>query len=355
MMKRLAKYLSICLALLGSTLSCNVHEWPEAPVDVNVLLRLEFEEPMTVDAVIDRTQFGLPIISAAPSDYDVRYRVNAYEVLASGKYSETPAVEWTFSADDALSLDFSTTVKLAPGKYRLYAWADYVDNGSVQNKFYNADDFSAIRLIGDTHYGNLDMRDAFIGTCDIDVPVRYDLDPTAVDALLPMVRPMGKFRLVTTDLQEFVTRVLQVRQAKAEALGATIRPEDMLPSSVNFSDFRLEIRYNGWMPNEFHMYRNEPVSGDPGKLFSSGISPLSDNEAELGFDYMMVKPEGMEANISLYVYDEDDQLLSKVTNIPVPLKRSKITVIKDNFLTRSAGGGVGISPGFKDDFNIFYE
>lgn len=352
-MKRLATYLCMCAVLLGSALSCDVHEWPGQPVDVNVLLRLEFEGPMEEYTTIDRTQFGAPIISAAPSDYDVRYRVNVYPIMASGKYSKTPVTGWTFSESDATQLDFATTVQLAPGQYRLYAWADYVDNNSLEHKFYNVDDFESIRLIGDKHYGNLDMRDAFIGTCDIEVPVRYDLDPTPVDALLPMERPMGKWRFITTDLQEFVTRVLESRQARAQALGIEIQPENMLPTSVNFADFRLELKYNGWMPNDFDMFRNEPVAGDPGKFFTSGISPLSDKEAELGFDYMLVKPEGMDASISLYVYDGDNpEPLSSVTNITIPLRRGKVTIVKDNFLTRSAGGGIGISPGFDgNDFN----
>ncbi len=354
-MKQLAKYLSVCMVLLGTMLSCDVHEWPTVPVDGNVLLRMQFESDMEVDAVVDRTEFSSPIISAMPKDYDVRYRVNVYPITASGDYSQTPTKEWVFTTGDATSLDFLTTVRLAPGRYRLYAWADYVDNNSIEDKFYNVDDFSSIRIVGDTHYGNLDMRDAFIGNCDIEVPVRYDLDPTPVEALFSMVRPNGKWRFITTDLQEFVTRVLELRQARARMMGMDIKPEDMVPTSVNFSDFHLKFHYNGWMPNEFDIFRDEPVAGDMGKNFTSSITPISDTEAELGFDYMMVKPNGMDALITLEVYDEQNELLSKVSNIPVSVKRGKITVIKDNFLTRSVGGGVGIYPSFDDDFNYRIE
>ena len=145
-MRKIAQHILVCATLCFSLLSCNVHQWPEAPIpEVDVNLTLTFDTDMPLLAIIDRMN---TYASTDPEDYDVRYRINAYRISDNGSVSTKPTKEWIFSRPEIAVLDYSTPVTIAPGNYRLYAWADYVDNNSVEDKFYSTDEFTGISILG---------------------------------------------------------------------------------------------------------------------------------------------------------------------------------------------------------------
>lgn len=351
-MRRIAQHILVCATLCLSLLSCNVHQWPEAPIPkVDAKLTLTFDTELPLLAVIDRMNTSSASID--PADYDVRYRINAYPIAENGTVSTKVADSWIFKRAEINVLDLHADIQIAPGKYRLHAWVDYVDNDSEEDKFYSTDEFTAIRLLGNEHFGNNDFRDAFIGSTDIEVIPQFELDMPPVEAHIHLGRPLAKFNFVSTDLEEFISRVLEARAKEAAANGVVIPDEDLIPSSVDLSEFRIVIRYAGFMPCEFNAFSNAPVDSRTNVMFDSKITPISGTEAMLGFDYVFVNGQRSTILISLSVYDKNNTLRSAVQNIEVPVERSKLTTIRGHFMTESAQGGVNLRTEFDGDMNIY--
>ena len=350
-MRRLAKHILLCATLCYSLLACNVHEWPEAPIpeaDLNLTLTFDTDLPQLM--IIDRLS---TLASTNPEDYDLRYRINAYRISDNGSVSTKPAKEWTFTRPEIAVLDYQARVNIAPGKYRIFAWVDYVDNNVDKDKFYSTSDFTGIRLLGSQHIGNNDFRDAFIGKTDVEIIPQFELDLPAIEATINMGRPLAKFNFVSTDLDEFVSRVLDQRAQQAAANGITLPEEQLTPASVDLNDFRIVIRYAGFMPCEFNVFQDAPVDSRTNVVFDSNIIPISGSEALLGFDYVFVNGQRSTILISISVYDKDDKLLSAVPNIEVPVERSKLTTIRSRFMTESAQGGVNLKTEFDGEMNIY--
>ena len=100
------------------------------------------------------------------------------------------------------------------------------------------------------------------------------------------------------------------------------------------------------------MFINRPADSWTGVIYDSTIRAVNDDEAEVAFDYVFVNGSETAVTVAMEVYDLDDNLLARIPAFDVPLKRSKLTIVKGDFLTTRAGGEIGISPDFEGDFNI---
>ena len=56
--------------------------------------------------------------------------------------------------------------------------------------------------------------------------------------------------------------------------------------------------------------------------------------------------------LEMIIYNEEGQEVNRVTGVEVPLKRNKITMVRDEFLTREFAPGIGIDPGFDGEINV---
>ena len=73
----------------------------------------------------------------------------------------------------------------------------------------------------------------------------------------------------------------------------------------------------------------------------------------LGYDYIFVNGSETTLAISVEVYNRDGELMSSTNPINVPIVRSKMTVVKGEFLTSKATGDITINPGYDgEDYNI---
>ena len=86
--------------------------------------------------------------------------------------------------------------------------------------------------------------------------------------------------------------------------------------------------------------------------FTSTLSPLNEEEALIGFDYVLVN--GTESSVSVQVglYDSEGTMLSLSNPVTVPIVRGKVTTVRGKFLTLATGSGIGVSPGFDGEYNI---
>ena len=190
------------LAAMALSASCAVHEWPETlPADAT--LKLDFDTALPQFIVLDLNDTRG---SKDGRDYQIRYVVEAYRKLGDNSFAETPYGRYIFTKDDISDLNNEVTLRIDEGTYDFYVWTDFVDKGSKDDFYYNTQNFRQIRLQGE-HEGNNDFRDAFVGHKELTVE-RFGTSVPPVSGTVDMGRPLAKFEFITTDLQEFITKVI---------------------------------------------------------------------------------------------------------------------------------------------------
>lgn len=250
-------------------------------------------------------------------------------------------------------------------------WADYVVHGTKTDLYYNTSNFEEIILADrQNHTGSTDRRDAFRGEKEAEVYDNPELTSsttrsTAVNrVVVEMERPLAKFKFISHDIVKFLSYVLQqraIRQKEAEMKAQQgVSPESADPKAdpkadiknINTNDFRVVFRYQGFMPCSFNMFTNKPADSWTGVAFDSTMQRLSDTEVELGFDYVFVNGGESTVPVSVEVYGTDGTLLSSTLPIDVPVVRNKLTVVRGNFLSSKASGGVSIRTEFDGEYNL---
>lgn len=324
----------VAAVLLGS---CSVHEWPheeEIPdlPTYPITLHFTYEQDMPLYQIVEyetRTQ---------PEEHDVRYTLEIYKIVNEYLSKKELVLREVLYKEDVSQLDNSLVVELTEGKYMFHLWTDYVDAGSTTDRYYNADNFSAIVIT--QHEGNNDYRDAFVGH------LQTQVTPETTNLLITNKRPLAKFKFISTDLDEFVEEMLELEQKKNPEADDTTR-------GVDFSQYKVMIQYSQNMPSEYDHFLDMPVDIIPNVRFESKISVLSDTEAELGFDYVFTNNSDFPTPINLVVYDKEGNSVAAVNDIPVPLRRGELTIVRGRFLTQQASGGIGIDPEFEDPDYIY--
>lgn len=333
-MKRLL-YLIIYMPLMWLA-GCNVHEWPDeaplVPLYVDLVHETEWD---TLNVPFSR--------SAAAGDYNIRYSIRAFALDEMGNYSRVATREFVFTRRLGEELDNRFFLELPAGSYRLTAWTDYTVADTLDTH-YNTSGFHEIMLQGQ-HEGNNDMRDGFRGAEDILVETGVmELIPDTV--VLDMQRPMGKFEFVCTDLQDFIDK--EVRELKQNSP----TPDEIDASDIHLEDYRIVFYYAGFMPNTFNALTDKAIDSATGVQFTSSLSPFSETEASLGFDYVFVNSDESSVIVNLGVFNKEGKQLAMLTNVNVPLKRDQHTVLRGKFLMANSDGGVSINPDFDGEHNI---
>ena len=334
-MKRLL-YLIIYMPLMWLA-GCNVHEWPDeaplVPLYVDLMHETEWD---TLNVPFSR--------AAAAGDYNIRYSIRAFALDEMGNYSREATREFVFTRNLGEELDNRFFLELPAGSYRLTAWTDYTVADTLDTH-YNTSGFHEIMLQGQ-HEGNNDMRDGFRGAEDILLETGVmELIPDTI--VLDMQRPMGKVEFVCTDLQDFIDK--EVRELKRNSTDGN---QDFDASDIHLEDYRIVISYGGFMPNTFNALTDKAIDSSTGVQFSSKLSPFSETEASMGFDYVFVNSDESSVIVNLGVFNKEGKQLAKVTNVNVPLKRDQHTVLRGKFLMADSDGGVSINPDFDGEHNI---
>lgn len=345
-------YIRGILAAVLSTFAlvgCDVHEWPEEmpPAIVPFTLHLDFDTSMPIYEEIDYSN------TRQEEDRDRRYIIGAYPYDKYGNPTRVADTVIVFTKSSDEDFNHSVELELPEGNYNFVVWTDYVEDGSKSDLYYKTHDFAEIILADrKLHVGNTDFRDGFRGEKSAMILANqpyYEAISRNVETetTIDMVRPMAKFKLIATDLKEFINHAKRIMAQKAADKGST-RVE---PLEFNIENYRVVIRYNGFMPCSFNMFTNKPADAWTGVSFDSWMSNPTDSEVELGFDYVFVNGSESTVSVTVEVYDPDGDLVSRSNPIDVPIVRSKLTIVRGDFLTSKASGGVGIVPEFDGDYN----
>lgn len=373
---RVVSLLSAVFALGG----CMVHEWPDesipAVLEVEMVFDTEFQ-PLRDVEYAKKTK-------ANPEDYNIRYQIRAYRALKNGGYDVVPQVEFLFVKSDVNTLDHNVTLEIPEGNYMLRVWADYVDAGKVDDKYYLTEDFSSI-TVAEPYEGDTDFRDAFEGSSEVSV-VRVGANAEKTHVKVDMQRPLAKFQFLATDFYDLVTKAMEkymsskeyadyLQTRRTQQMSGTTDAEcqfevtstDNLPDDgtkapwdptkapgFNPEDYKIVFYYNSYLPTEYNLITGKPTDAKMGMMFSSSLQPLNEDEALIGFDYVIVN--GVESSVTLQValYAPDGELMSLSNPVVVPVVRGKVTTVRGKFLTLATGGGIGIYPGFDGEFNLVF-
>lgn len=340
------KYILYCtFALLAS--GCDVHEFPDASSgsdsNTDVVLHLDYSLELPPYKEIGYAPSTGRADGSVP---DRRYIVTWYHVGSRDEVEAEPAGNLIFTkpADEEPNQDF--LLSLPADRYLVMVWTDYVSSGETTDLYYDTS-VAGYVTVGIPYCGNNDFRDAFRGR------VMLDLTSGPHDVTVAMERPLGKYRLVATDFDIFLSRAEEFARShweRSRAGNPLSAPSEMPP--VNLSDYRVEVSYPVYMPHVFDLLNNRPCDSRTGVKFHGSIRRVSQKEAELGFDYVFVNGKELKVTVKVDIYDPNGTNISSSGAIDLPLIRSGLTTVRGEFLTSKASGGVGINPGFDNDINI---
>ena len=377
MLCRAVSLLSAVFALGG----CMVHEWPDESIPAVLEVEMVFDTEFLPLRDVEYTKKT----KADPEDFNIRYQIRAYRALKNGSYDVVPQAEYVFVKSDVSSPDHKVVLAIPEGNYMLRVWADYVDAGKVEDKYYLTDDFRSI-MVAEPYEGDTDFRDAFEGSSEVSV-VRVGSMAEKVHVTVDMQRPLAKFQFVANDFYDLVTKAmekylnsneyaafLKTRHSSQSTPSTTdadchfdVSTTDYLPDDdtkapwdptkapgFNPEDYKIVFYYNSYLPTEYNLLTGKPTDAKMGMQFSSSLLPLNEDESLIGFDYVIVN--GVESSVTLQValYAPDGEMMSLSNPVVVPVVRGKVTTVRGKFLTLATGGGIGIDPGFDGEFNLVF-
>ena len=355
------------LMLVGTLTSCDVHQWPESaqnppgpnppdnPDDPNepddpatkglLTLKLKYNPELYVWEHLYEPKMGsikeqypdANLYPGYPATTDMYSNIldgsiMEINVRVTDSNSKQVAYKTFYKEADDNGYDQEVNLELTKGKnYTVTAWSQLLKSEDSL-PFYDASDFYSIKLVKDSYVGNTDYRDGYRGKTTVNLPEEGD-----ATVEMDMKRPMAKFEFVSTDLSEF----LEI-EAKRRGIAR--------PST---EDYTVVIVYPAYYPDAYSANDDRLENSAGGYSFATDITITGDNEASLGFDYVLinnVSDAGVQAQ--LIVFDNKGTQVAASGMLTIPLRRDHHTVLRGYFLTANGGGGIGIDPGFDGDHNI---
>ena len=351
-MKKRFLLIPLILYVLLGLASCDIHEYPHGEHDVDVALNLVFDYDLPQYKIIEYTTRSRE--EEYPNGiypFVTRYIVDFY---IEGNKGPEPDYRFTFEGEDVEDLNRTEHVLVAPARYKILVWTDFVskedktpfyDVNDMKNIAFHGDDPDVTHYTGDKYTGNEDFQDAFRGEQDLDLSA-YNKNDSHVEATVDMKRPLAKFNVVATDRDELIA--FWIKQMEARGI-----PTKDGADAVDLSLFNIRIFYNGYFPSLFNNWNDRPVSSDTGLYFDGKIRERSDGDVELAFDYVMVNGKESSINISIAIYDDQWEEISVIQGIDLPLMRSHLTTVKGKFLTNGAQSGISINPEYDGEYNVY--
>lgn len=204
--------------------------------------------------------------------------------------------------------------KLHAVAYTLLVWADYVEKGTEEALFYDAEAGNEITCL-EPYTGNTPLRACLYGSISLDLHRYRDNWNAEVETGIQLECPQAAYRLVATDVQEFLQAIGKSRQADKELF-------------VTFS-------YDSFFPTVFNGYEGVPCDSWLGVSFTVPLSLEDPNAKEMpiGGDYLFATTGKSTLWLSLSVTDRQGNELSRYEHIAIPCQRGEVTVLRRNFLT----------------------
>ena len=227
-------------------------------------------------------------------------------------------------------------LKLHALDYTLAVWTDYVVAGTTTDLYYNTENLQQVTCT--TPYtGSTGYRDCLYGSTTLDLRPYRDEWNVRVQAKVDMVRPLAKYRIIATDVQEFLAKTQ--RQRDAEGGNNTY--------TVTFS-------YGFYFPLGFNTATGKPMNSVQGVTFSTPLTIPDDGteKCPLGSDFIFVNGTESFVPLNIELADANGKVVSRTRGLEVPYRRGHLTTLRGNFLTNEMQGGINIDTGYDDEIDI---
>lgn len=344
-MKKFVHLLTICIWL--PFLCACVHEYPESGEPHDVVLHFHHDIGWSYsDMTIGRS--GVEPPAPAIEGVHARYHLLFYR---AGDYTY-PVLDKELMSGDLSRQDFDESVSLPPGDYELFLWSDYADAERQASFFFNSSDHSSI-VYSEPYNGNNELRDAFRAYAGFTVQSTVDYNYRE-DVPVTIVRPLARYEIVATDFGEFVQReITRNKSTEQSAEESTGHDNADAPSrALDVNDYRVVVKYPEYMPSTFNNFSNGPIDSNTGISYDAVITPLGNDEARIGFDYVMVNGNESSVKVAIEIYTKEGLKIASSNSFDVPTKRSHNTTVRGRFLTSQGSGGVKIDPTFNGTYII---
>lgn len=333
-------------------LSSCVHEYPEIKPDIEKSLHIH------LDYSTDMTEWhhvydGENIVEKSVGETKelrqekgvIRYVVRAYPV-AKSMYTSESGAEYILYKDLSEGYEHDIELTLPPGDYNIMVWSD-IQESEDSPGYHDATDFAEIYLIGE-HAGNTDYRDAFRGSAIVSLSSEESVD-LAEDITILMERPLAKYELICTDLEEFMDKEYDRIISRYSVAGVVPPTRDEV-----LKDYKVVFYYIGYMPSSFSLYADKPVDSSVGVKFESSLKALEGGEASMGYDYVFINHKESVITLQVGLYSPEGEKVAMTKSLVVPIKRSHHTIIRGEFLKSNSDGGMMIDPDYEGDHNIIF-
>lgn len=201
-MKRITIYIAHLLVLVLTGCDKTVLEFPENegvdPTLVNANLSLAIDPKIEPYEQTGRSEGE--VIDA----YDVRWDRRGIPRRDRRRTRGTGVCSAASPAADGHHT-IHTSLALHAARYHVVAWMDYVDNGSVDDKYYTIPSLSSISVPAAGNYiGDEDHKDTYVARQEIDLKAHRDRWNETVDVTVTLQRPMAKIEFIATDIDKFL-------------------------------------------------------------------------------------------------------------------------------------------------------
>lgn len=298
---------------------------------MSVTLHLDYDAPMPLLRQVDYPT------RAAADGLGTRYLVGIFREATDRSSATRPDTLVTVTTDRAdATLLRDIQLRLLPGRYRLMLWADHTPAGSAADHRYDTRSWREVTLASRTGYtGSTEAAEAWTAETALSV------DETGGEATALMARPQARYEVVSTDLAEFVDHWTR-RAAQTRA-----------PFSLD--DYSVRIHYTGYLPAAFNLFADAPADSWTGVSYTSPLTQLSQDEALLAFDYVLVNHRETTVRAVVEVLGPGGASLGRSEAIDIPIARGRNTLVRGRFLTTLMQGGLGVDPEFAGTYDVYIQ
>ena len=337
-MIRILAFRLIAFLMATCLLSC-VHEFPEPPSVLPATLTVRHELPWRL---YEFTYDGTRGVGRgdAPGELEARY---IFEIYPEGT-TDIPVKRMELRRQDLTLADFTMMLDLPVGHYDVWVWNDFVEAGSWDDLFYDTADFGKITYTL-PYKGDTEQKDAFRGMFSVDVPSGIEAD-VRQDYEVTLRRPLTSHAFLSEDIEEFI-------RLESSRRGISL-PENQSEwkNGFDFDSYTAHFTYTGYLSSTYSIFENRPVDSLTGVSFKGNLRVVDGREVLIGFDYFFINGKESSINVAVEIFDSKGTRVSYVPSMTIPVERGRATIVRGDFLTSKASGGVGVNPGFNGSFDI---
>ena len=333
-------YIGFITLVTATLLAACVHDYPTMTPDGEegidpTLVVVDTEVTFDLDlkpfeSITNKTRSGAT--EAATGDHRRRFIIEARRA-GQAKVRQVAVMEDAEETGKTLTLP--VRLRLHAVEYSLAVWTDYVQAGTDTDLHYNTGDLNGVGL-NEPYAGNTDYRDCHYATVPLDLRPYRDQWNARVRLDVDMVRPLAKYRIVATDVEQYKRLIHSKGYPPLDELSAT-------------------VLYEGFLPNSFNVTTGSPNDATTG-LSYEGILPdmaAGDSHVQLGSDLILANGAETFTNVTVRITDSAGNTVSRVSGVRIPYRRGHLTTITGKFLTAgTAGGNIHIDTEWEDDIII---